>query len=257
MKEVATMGSAIEFLKTSFLHVMPILLAGGFAAVIIFERVKILFKTYPLADAQAFFDKINEMVMAGRLGDAIAYCDRYPAKPTAIVAKQALLRAHQPDSLIENGLQLAVSEVTQAIQKRTSFLAMIANVATLLGLFGTIAGLISSFQAVGHADAQQKSALLAAGISQAMNATMLGLGVAIPCMIAFSFLMNRTNRLVADVEHAAVRTLDMLKQRFYAAESESLNARNDKGGDETLSDDDYAEEAAKEQKKVAAVRRAA
>jgi biopolymer transport protein ExbB/TolQ len=97
-------------------------------------------------------------------------------------------------------------------------LATIANVATLLGLFGTIAGLVQSFEAVGHADAQQKSALLSAGIATAMNATMLGLGVAIPCMIAFSFLMNRSNRLVADLEESSVQITDALKQRFYASE---------------------------------------
>ena len=138
--------------------------------------------------------------------------------------RQALLRAHQPEALIEQGLMIAVSEQTQAIQKRTSFLATIANVATLLGLLGTIAGLITSFEAVGHADPQQKSALLAAGISQAMNATMLGLAVAIPCMVAFSFLMNRTNRLVSELEQAGMRSLDILKQRYFQAESFDLGA---------------------------------
>jgi hypothetical protein len=105
--------------------------------------------------------------------------------------------------------------------------ATIANVATLLGLLGTIAGLIHSFEAVGHADAQQKAALLAAGISTAMNATMLGLGVAIPCMVAFSFLVNRQNQLIGDVDQSAVQILDILKQRYYAAENEAVHGRRD------------------------------
>jgi biopolymer transport protein ExbB/TolQ len=141
-------------------------------------------------------------------------------KPAAEVTREALLRAHQTENLIESGLTLAVGRASQAIQKRTAFLATIANVATLLGLFGTIAGLIFSFEAVGQADAQQKSVLLAAGISQAMNATLLGLGVAIPCMVAFSFLTSRSNRLIAEVDGAAVRTLDILKQRWYAFDSD-------------------------------------
>src|SRR6185437_10822251 len=152
----------------------------------------------------------------------ISHCDRYQSKPAAQVMKQGLLRAHQPETLIEHGLQIAVGEATQAVQRRTTFLATIANVATLLGLFGTIAGLIASFQAVGSADPQQKSALLAAGISTAMNATMMGLAVAIPCMVAFSFLMNRTNRLIAEIDGCAVRALDILKQRYYAAENHAL-----------------------------------
>ena len=213
------MSDFFDFLRTNFFHVLPILIAGAFAVSIIVERSRALFQVYPIKDTQGFFDRLTELVMGGKLGDAMAFCDKYPGKPVAKVAKQALMRAHQPESLIEHGLELAVGEATQHIQRRTSFLATIANVATLLGLFGTIAGLISSFEAVGHADPQQKATLLANGISMAMNATMLGLGVAIPSMIAFSFLMNRTNRLIAEVDHSAVRTLDILKQRYYAAEA--------------------------------------
>lgn len=227
----------IEFLKTSFWHVLPILIAGAFATAIMFERWKALFKTYPLKDAESFFDKLTELVMAGRLGDAIGLCDKHPEKPACKVAKQALLRAHQPESLIENGLELAVGQATQSIQRRTSFLATIANVATLLGLFGTIAGLIHSFEAVGHADPQQKSALLAAGISSAMNATMMGLAIAIPCMVAFSFLISRANQLIGEVDHAAVRTLDVLKQRYYANESEAWNPRYSNGVHDEHDDD--------------------
>src|SRR3954463_5605962 len=217
------MTGLFEFIRTSFWHVAPILIAGAFAAAIMVERFQALFLKYPIRDAQGFFDKITDLVLRGKLPDAVALCDHYPTKPAARVVKQALLRAHQPESLIEHGLQIAVSDAVKAIQKRTVFLATIANVATLLGLFGTIAGLIQSFEAVGHADAQQKSALLAAGISTAMNATMLGLGVAIPCMIAFSFLMNRTNQLTGDIEQSAVRAMDILKQRYYAAEFDAMS----------------------------------
>jgi biopolymer transport protein ExbB len=216
------MGDFFEFLRTSFFHVAPILLAAGIAVAIIAERSRALFQVYPLQDSQGFFDKLTELILAGKLPDAIALCDRYPHKPAAKVVKAGLLRAHQPETLIEHGLQMVVAEATQMIQRRTAFLATIANVATLLGLFGTIAGLIASFQAVGHADPQQKSALLAAGISTAMNATMMGLGVAIPCMVAYSFLMNRSNRLVGEIDLAAVKTVDILKQRYYAAESHAL-----------------------------------
>ena len=217
------MTGLFDFIKNNFLHVAPLLAAGAFAVVLILERSRALFQTMPISDPQGFFDKVTELVLAGKVGDAVALCDRYPHKPQARVVKQGLLRAHQPEALVEHGLQIAVIEASQTIGKRTGFLATIANVATLLGLFGTIAGLITSFQAVGSADAQQKSALLAAGISTAMNATMMGLGIAIPCMIAFSFLMNRSNRLIAEVEQTAIRVLDILKQRYYAAETTSLS----------------------------------
>src|SRR6185312_7457008 len=176
----------------------------------------------PIENPRDFFDKLTDLVISGRVAEAISHCDRYSEKPVAQVIKQGLLRAHQPEQLIEHGLQIAVGEATQAIQRRTTFLATIANVATLLGLFGTIAGLIASFEAVGHADPQQKATLLAAGISTAMNATMMGLAVAIPCMVAFSFLMNKTNRLLGDIDSSAIRTLDILKQRYYSAESSAF-----------------------------------
>ena len=246
------MSGFFEFIRTSFLHVAPILIAGAIAAAIIVERTRALFMIYPIHDIQGFFDKITDLVLHGKLAEAISLCDRYSLKPTAQIVKQALLRSHQPDTLVEHGLQIAVGEASQVIQRRTSFLATIANVATLLGLFGTIAGLIQSFEAVGHADAQQKATLLAAGISQAMNATMLGLAVAIPCMVAFSFLMNRTNRLITEIDCSAVRVLDILKQRYFAAETQAMGIHDE--------DDDVPVAATTNGRgngKVTAIRRAA
>jgi biopolymer transport protein ExbB/TolQ len=217
------MSEFFDFLRASFLHVAPILVIAVIGIAIIAERTRALYSVYPIRNSQDFFERLTQMILAGKLGEAVSWCDRMPSKPVAKVVKQALLRAHQPESLIEHGLQLAVGEATQMVQKRTAFLATIANVATLLGLFGTIAGLIHSFEAVGHADPQQKSALLAAGISQAMNATMMGLGVAIPCMIAYAFLINRTNRMIAEIDHGAVHVMDILKQRYYSAEVEAFD----------------------------------
>lgn len=208
----------ITFIKTNFFHVAPILFLGAAALAIIIERFHVLYVISPIKDMEGFFHHVSELVMKSMIPEAIAYCDQQKEKPAAKVTKAALSRAHLPENLIQDGVQIALHKCTQALTKRTSFLATIANVATLLGLFGTIAGLVQSFEAVGHADAQQKSALLSAGIATAMNATMLGLGVAIPCMIAFSFLMNRCNRLVADLEESSVQITDALKQRFYASE---------------------------------------
>lgn len=209
----------LEFIRTNLSHALPILIVGGFGIAIIVERAKALFVTYPIQDKKGFFDKITELVLSGKTSDAVLVCDNLPHKPLAQVVKAALIRSHLPETMIEHGLQISVGEATQAVHKRTAFLSTIANVATLLGLFGTIAGLINSFEAVGHADPQQKSALLAAGISTAMNATMLGLAVAIPCMIAFAFYTNRSNRLVADIENNAIRTLEIIKQSYYRVES--------------------------------------
>jgi biopolymer transport protein ExbB len=221
----------LEFIKSNLGHVLPILLAAGFAVAIVLERARSLFVTYPIQNDEKFFDGVQDSVLKGKIAEAVAICDRYHDKPVAQVVKAGLLRAHQPKEMIEDGLAIVVEQCSQKLYKRTHFLAMVGNVATLLGLLGTIAGLVTSFEAMGSdkaaltAQGLTQAQLLAQGISQAMNATMLGLGVAIPCIIAFSFLMNRTNQLVSGCETAAVRTMDMLKQRYFESESKVVTQR--------------------------------
>jgi biopolymer transport protein ExbB len=210
------------FTGSQLLHILPLAVAGALAAGLIVERSNSLYRRLPLRNPREFFERLQDLLLDGRVSEAIQLCERQEGKPAATVVKQALMRSHQPERMIEEGLQVAILEANQSITRRTSFLATLANVATLLGLFGTIAGLIHSFQAVGHADAQQKSALLAAGISQAMNATLIGIGIAIPCMVAFSFLVSRQNQLVSELDQAAGRTLDILKQRAFAIHQDLL-----------------------------------
>jgi biopolymer transport protein ExbB len=209
----------LDFMLTNIGHVAPILIAGVIGIAIVAERFKALFQTYPLVGRQKFYNRLRELVMADKIQEAITLCDQYPNKPAAIIAKEGLLRAHLPEEMVSDGLNLVMGEWVENVSKRTGFLSMIANVATLLGLFGTIAGLIQSFEAVGFADPQQKSAILAAGISTAMNATMMGLGVAIPAMVAFSFLMNKSNRLIGELDQCVLNTLDIIRQRSYGVDT--------------------------------------
>lgn len=223
------MITLLQFIKDNFWHVFPILGVGFFALWIVWDRYPALFSKYPMKNSAAFYDKLRDLVMSDRLAEAIALCDQYKHKPVARVAREGLLRAHQPEAMIEDGLVLAVAEAHHEAQMRVPFLSSIANVSTLLGLLGTVWGLITSFEAVGNASAQQRAALLAAGISTAMNATLMGLGVAIPCMMLYSVFIARVNKINADIDQAAVKTLDILKQRFYATEFEAAPAEYKKG----------------------------
>lgn len=224
------MGTMVEFISANFFHIAPIILAGLFGLAIIGERMNALLVVYPIRNPLAFFEKVRDLVMADRVAEALALCDQNRTKPVVRVVREALLRAHQPEDLIEEGLALAASEASLTIQTRTGYLATIANVATLLGLLGTIVGLIHSFEAIGTASAQQRSQLLAAGIATAMNATMMGLGVAIPCMVTFSFLMTKTNRLNVEIEQAGIRMMDIIKQRYYQAETEPFKTESKRRG---------------------------
>ena len=218
-----------EMIQKNWMHVGPILCAAVVAAILVLDRVSSLYMKYDFKYSEGFFDQLKTMIMSDRYNDALALCDRYRNKPAAKVAKEGLLRMQQPEEIIQHGLEISVSEAISQIQKRTNYLATIANVATLLGLFGTILGMIHSFEAIGNASAQQRSSLLAAGISTAMNATLMGLGVAIPCMIFYSLFAAKTNRLIAQVEQSAVRTLDMIKQKYYGvASSGGQNSQNNR-----------------------------
>lgn len=100
------------------------------------------------------------------------------------------------------------------LDRRTGFLSMLGNVATLVGLLGTISGMIRSFAAVSYASPAEKAALLAAGISEAMNATAYGLITAIPALVAYSILMNRANLLSEDLNQGALKVFNWLSYNF-------------------------------------------
>ena len=120
----------------------------------------------------------------------------------------------------------AIREVPR-LSRRIGYLAMFANVATLAGLLGTIYGLQQSFSSLAVADAAEKAALLAAGISQAMNTTAFGLMVAIPCMIAHAKLTSRQSDLLESLDAGTVRLLNFLANR-----RDPIGTRNGHG-DET------------------------
>ncbi|MBL1276988.1 MAG: MotA/TolQ/ExbB proton channel family protein [Ectothiorhodospiraceae bacterium] len=110
------------------------------------------------------------------------------------------------EAAMEEGMMDAMPDLVQ----RTHYLATFANVATLLGLLGTIVGLIQAFTAVAQADPAEKADLLSASISVAMNTTAFGLMAAIPLLLAHSYLVTKTARLVDNLEKAAVKSINLM-----------------------------------------------
>jgi biopolymer transport protein ExbB/TolQ len=114
------------------------------------------------------------------------------------------------DSEVQIAIDAAASKYFPTLEKRTAYLATIANIATLLGLLGTISGLIISFGGAASADAEEKAAMLASGISEAMNCTAFGLIVAIPTLLVFAFLQGRTQRLIDDVNEVVLEAMNFV-----------------------------------------------
>lgn len=111
---------------------------------------------------------------------------------------------------IESAMEEGVMEAVPHLERRTGYLATLANIATLLGLLGTIHGLSSAFSAVANADPSEKAALLSASIAVAMNATAFGLFTAIPLLLAHSMIQSRTLEIIDSLEMAGVKCLNII-----------------------------------------------
>lgn len=114
---------------------------------------------------------------------------------------------------IRDSVEEASIKQIPRLSQRLNYLALFANVATLLGLLGTIAGLQVSFSSLAQAEAARKATMLAQGISQAMNTTAFGLIVAVPCMIMYTMLTNMRDRLIKDLDESLVRVINFMKSK--------------------------------------------
>jgi biopolymer transport protein ExbB len=160
-------------------------------------------------DTNAFVNRLLEFIQRDNMRSAIEFC----SVSTAVlprITRAGLEEAGKSPAEIQNAFELAAMREIPKLEKRTQYLSTIANIATLLGLLGTIFGLISSFQAVANADASMKASLLSGGISQAMNTTAFGLIVAIPCMLAYSIIQEKTNELIDEINQNVARVYKRL-----------------------------------------------
>ena len=117
---------------------------------------------------------------------------------------------------IEKALRANLMEVIPHIEKRTHYLATFANLATLLGLLGTVSGLIHAFSAVATVNPAEKANLLSASISEAMNCTAFGLMTAVPILFVHALLQTKTTELIDGLETASVKFLNALANRAAA-----------------------------------------
>lgn len=127
-----------------------------------------------------------------------------------VAAGIARFNSSRRRSDVESAMEEGVMEALPRLEKRTQYLATLANVATLLGLLGTIVGLIAAFSAVADADPTEKASLLSSSISVAMNTTAFGLISAIPLLLMHAILQTKTTEIVDSFEMASVKVLNVL-----------------------------------------------
>ena len=221
---MAFLDSLIE-MKDGGVWMIPILVVAVFALAIAFERLfYILFRAN--INATAFMAQIQKLIMANNIDRAIKLCNAEPHAALPRVVKAGLTRANRTEKEIENAIDEAILEVGPKVNKRTSYLAMLANVATLLGLLGTIWGLIEAFKAVATAPPEMKQTLLAGGISIAMYTTAGGLMVAIPILLIHAIVLNRSNKILDDVDHYGLKVVNLLAARRRGTLKEDVAAES-------------------------------
>ncbi|MCK5078119.1 MAG: MotA/TolQ/ExbB proton channel family protein [Calditrichia bacterium] len=197
----------------AFMWVISIV--GLFALAISIERVWFIMVKSNI-NANKFMLEIRKYVTSGNIKKAINLCEKGKDKALAYVVLQGLKKVLESESLdfrsIQNAVDEGTLEVIPKLQQRVSYLSMLANVATLLGLMGTIYGLILSFDAVsGEAIPEKdKSKALAKGISTAMNTTIFGLAVAIPTLVFYTMLQSQTSRIIDEMDEHLVKLINLI-----------------------------------------------
>jgi len=207
--------------QTGGFWMLPIAVSFTVSIAITIERFIRLYTQYNV-DGPSFMFEIQKYVLSNDIDGAIRVCNGANKAALPKVIKAGLQRASRDQQQIQNAIDATSLEVIPQLEKRLSYLALIANIATLFGLLGTISGLIKSFAAVALADPAQRQAILANGIAEAMNATAFGLTTAIFTMIAHSVLSNRANKIIEEIDEFGVKLMDLLSAKKYQHGSEKF-----------------------------------
>ena len=157
-------------------------------------------------------NSIRSLILSRNYTEALQICNTKENAPDLNVVKAALLSVESGREAMRSALGGAVLEVTHQCEARLPYLALIANVATLLGLFGTITGLIKTFMAIGNADAADKARLLSLGISEAMHSTAAGLAVGIAAMIVHTICASRADAIVGHAQDVGFKVITWVEQ---------------------------------------------
>jgi biopolymer transport protein ExbB/TolQ len=206
------MGAIAEAFQQGGIWMYIILAVSIVAIGIVIERFIFLFFKYSI-NAEAFMAQVQKLVIANNIDRAIKLCNAAPSAALPRVIKAGLTRANKGEVEIQNAIEEATLEVVPRVQKRTASLQALANIATLLGLLGTIIGLIEAFEALEKATPENRQKMLARGIALAMNTTAFGLVVAIPTLIAHLVLSGTTKKILDEIDMYSVKLENLLVSR--------------------------------------------
>lgn len=204
-------GFAQFFVDGGF-WMVPIAGVSVVALAVAVERIYALMFVYN-TDGNSLYAKVISALKNNQDAEALQICERLPKAALARVLKGAVMNADKGEDAISAGIEEATLEVTPLLVKRTGSLGGLASLATLLGLLGTVMGLIEAFKVVAEAPADQKSALLTSAIAVAMNTTAFGLIIAIPVTMVFMLLSGTTKKIMDDMDVYSLKLENALRNR--------------------------------------------
>ncbi len=204
-----------------FMYPIAVVLVCGLA--IALERW--LFLTAAKMSNRKAFNDLMPLVKKRDFKAVVNYANSHSA-PIGRIIGAGIARMHQSQRRddIEYAMEEGVLEAMPKLEKRTPYLATLANIATLLGLLGTIIGLIAAFTAVANADPAEKATLLSQSISVAMNTTAFGLMSAIPLLLIHAVLQTKTTEIVDSLEMAGVKVLNLLSDKAFSSNTRTTDA---------------------------------
>ena len=204
--------SIVSFFSTGGLFMFPILIVFAFGVAIAVERFVTL-KTVTSKN-QLVWEKVQPLLDSGDFEQAREMMSEDESTISQVLnmglSLQGAVRRRED---IEIAMEESMMEIVPRLEKRTPYVALASSIATLLGLLGTIMGLIQAFTAVANANPAEKADLLSASISVAMNTTAFGLMVAIPLLVVHAILTSKTGDIVDSLEMATVKALNVFSRR--------------------------------------------
>ena len=203
------MDAMIKFFQTGGLFMYPILIVFAFGVAIAVER---WLKLNAARNAnKKMWDKLHPVLVEGDFDTARELTENNNSTISQLLnAGLELQGAVRRRDDIEIAMEETMMEIIPQLEKRTPYIALFSNISTLLGLLGTIMGLIEAFTAVANANPAEKADLLSASISVAMNTTAFGLMAGIPLLITYVVLTSKTGEIVDSLEMASVKTLSII-----------------------------------------------
>ncbi len=228
MGEIAELANFIR--EGGVASMMVVVVAVMCTAIAIERWVRIQFQ-YSI-NSRAFMAKLKKYILSDNIDRAISLCNSKSQALLPRVLKSGLTRAKDSAADIQNAIDEATLEVLPKLEARALYLPTLANLATLIGLFGTILGLILAFKDSGQTmDAVTRQSALQGAIAIAMHTTALGIFVAIPALFVHAVIQSKINSIISDIDQYSVKLVNLLSAsqkmgRQHVADDDAANAND-------------------------------